>query len=70
MNIREEIKKLSAAEKILLVEEIWDDIAQDAFSDLSDEKKKLIDERLEGIKNGTAKFTSMQEIKRKFQSLK
>lgn len=70
MNLKEEIKKLSDAEKILLVEEIWDDIATHSKSnELSDAKKKEIDRRMADIKNGKAVFSSWDEVKAKAQKL-
>ncbi len=66
MNIKEEIKKLSEAEKILLVEEIWDDIAANAgANELSSAKKTEIDRRMKEIKEGKAVFRSWEEVKAK-----
>ena len=70
MSIREQINKLSAAEQILLVEQIWDEIPSDNKFFLSEEKKKFLDERIEAIKKGEAKFTTLDEIKSRFNSLK
>jgi putative addiction module component (TIGR02574 family) len=68
MDIREEIKKLSDAEKILLVEDIWDDIADKTF-ELSETKKVELDRRLEEIKSGKATFSSWDEVKQKAKRL-
>ena len=70
MSIREQIKQLSPAEKILLVEQIWDDIDESNKSFLSEEKKKFLDERIEAIQKGEASFTTLDEIKKRFNSLK
>ncbi|HWB63998.1 MAG TPA: addiction module protein [Chitinophagales bacterium] len=70
MDIRQEIKKLSDAEKILLVEEIWDSLETENKSFLSEEKKMFLDERLEAIQKGEATFVSLDEIKSRFNSLK
>jgi putative addiction module component (TIGR02574 family) len=70
MDIRSEIKKLSVAEKILLVEEIWDSIEYSNPVALTSEKKEFLDQRLEAIKRGDASFVSLDEIKQRFNSLK
>ncbi len=70
MSLKEQINKLSSAEKILLVEEIWDTIETSNKSFLSEEKKKFLDERLTAIQKGEATFVSLDDIKKKFVSLK
>ncbi len=70
MDIRNEIKKLSDAEKIILAEEIWDSLEDRNQSFLSEEKKRFLDERLDAIQNGRASFVSLDEIKNRFNSLK
>jgi putative addiction module component (TIGR02574 family) len=70
MSIREQINKLSPAEKILLVEEIWDNLETNNKSFLSEEKKKFLDERLAAIQKGEATFTTLDDIKKRFNSLK
>ena len=69
MSIREQIKQLSPAEKILLVEQIWDDIDNTNKSFLSEEKKKFLDERIEAIQKGEASFTTLDEIKKRFNKI-
>lgn len=54
-------KDLSTSEKILLVEEIWDSIAEDAIT-LTSENKKILDERLKSH-NTTSKRTTWGQIK-------
>ncbi|MFA7420931.1 MAG: addiction module protein [Melioribacteraceae bacterium] len=50
-NIREQIKKLSVSERIILVEEIWDDIAEENTPlELSDEQKQEIERRSKELK--------------------
>ncbi|MEI7802824.1 MAG: addiction module protein, partial [Bacteroidota bacterium] len=66
MSIREQISKLSPAEQILLVEEIWDEIKIENKSFLSDEKKKFLDERIAAIQKGEATFVTLDEIKKRF----
>ncbi|MBL7777795.1 MAG: addiction module protein [Chitinophagales bacterium] len=59
-------KHLSTSEKVLLVEEIWDSIAEDAVT-LSKENKKLLEERLSTY-NSSSKRTSWETIKKKVRS--
>ncbi len=53
--LTEQAKKLSIAERILLVEEIWDTIAEEnqAF-ELTDAQKQELDRRLEWVKGNAA----------------
>jgi putative addiction module component (TIGR02574 family) len=58
-----ELKRLSKSEKLLLVEELWDSIAEDTqLPPLSRSQKKLLNERLEQAKNSTERLT-WNEIK-------
>ena len=68
--LKKQINKLSAAEKIVLVENIWDSISDSHFEALTDQEKKELDRRLELIKSGKAKFSNTEELKRKFKQLK
>jgi putative addiction module component (TIGR02574 family) len=61
-------KDLSTSEKILLVEEIWDSIAEDKIA-LSAQQKELLNERLESYHN-TTKRTSWETIKKNVRSKK
>lgn len=70
MDIREEIKKLSDAEKILLVEEIWDDIARDKTIGLTEQQKNEIERRLKLIDEGKVKSYSLEETREKIKSFK
>lgn len=63
MDIRNEIKKLSAAEKILLVEDIWDEIDFESKTTLSQKKKDDIDKRLEEIRLGKSTSYTWEEVK-------
>jgi putative addiction module component (TIGR02574 family) len=63
MDIRNEIKKLSAAEKILLVEDIWDEIDFESKTTLSQKKKDDIDRRLEEIRQGKSTSYTWEEVK-------
>lgn len=62
-NFTDQIKKLSVAERILLVEEIWDSIAHDndAF-DLSQDQKDELDKRAQSFSGGR----TWEEIKAEF----
>lgn len=66
-NLANEIKKLSVAERILLVEEIWDSIAREneAF-ELSDSQKKELERRSQSFSSNPALGRSWEEIKAEF----
>ena len=51
-----DLTNLSTSEKILLVEEIWDSIAEDTLA-LSQQHKKLLDERMATFQNTTMRTT-------------
>ena len=59
-----EIQKLSTAQKILLLEQAWDDVSQSANDiPIPDWQKKLLDERLEEhYNNPTQNNFSYSEI--------
>ena len=61
-----EIRKLSVEERILMVEEIWDSIAEGTSSEellIPEEEKKEILKRLEDYKSGKQKTYSWDEVK-------
>ena len=66
-NITNEIKKLSIAERILLVEEIWDSIAREneAF-ELTSAQKKELDKRSESFATSPSQGRSWEDIKAEF----
>ena len=66
--LREDYRDLSTSEKILLVEEIWDSIAEDTAVRLSKEQKELLDERDKEILAGKISKKSWAEIKRDITS--
>jgi putative addiction module component (TIGR02574 family) len=70
MNIKQQINKLSPAEKILLVEEIWDDIADEHKRNLSKEKVKEIKRRIALEDEGKVKYYSWDEARKKIKALK
>ena len=58
------ILKLSVDERIHLVQTIWDSIAIEAeISDISNEHKKIIDERLKAHKKNPNDVVSWEEVK-------
>jgi putative addiction module component (TIGR02574 family) len=66
----EDYKSLSVAERILLVEDIWDSIAEDSAIKLSAAQKKLLDEREEDALSGKLSKKSWEEIKKSIMARK
>jgi putative addiction module component (TIGR02574 family) len=61
--IKNEIKKLNLAEKILLVEDIWDQIAESNESmPISDWQKQELDQRLGAYQKGELKTFEWQAV--------
>lgn len=70
-NLTEEAKKLSIAERILLVEEIWDSIAEDnGCFDLTDAQKQELDRRLESFRANPSRGRTWEQIKTEFLNSK
>ena len=66
-NLTDEAKKLSVAERIVLVEEIWDSIAEDnGCFELSETQKEEIDRRLVSFQANPSQGRSWDEIKAEF----
>ena len=65
--LTEQAKKLSIPDRILLVEEIWDTIAEEnqAF-ELTDAQKLELDRRLESARNSPGQGRTWNEIKAEF----
>ena len=65
--LTEAAKKLSIPDRILLVEEIWDTIAEEnqAF-ELTDTQKRELDRRLESTRGNPGKGRTWEEIKAEF----
>ena len=62
-NIREQIKKLSVSERIILVEEIWDGITEENIQlELSSEQKQEIEPRSKELKTNPEIGKSWKEI--------
>ena len=61
MNIND-ILKLSAAERILLIEKIWDSLNTNDL-EISEAHKKELDKRLARLKKGETKFYKWEDVK-------
>ena len=69
--LTDEAKKLSVAERIVLVEEIWDSIAEDnGCFELSESQKEEIDRRLASFQANPSQGRSWDEIKAEFLNSK
>lgn len=66
-DIAKEIQKLSIAERILLVEEIWDSIAREneAF-ELSSAQKAELEKRSQSFSSNPSQGRTWEEIKAEF----
>ncbi len=70
-NLTDEAKKLSVADRILLVEEIWDSIAEDnGCFELTAAQKKELDRRLEAFQTDSSLGRTWEEIKSEFLNSK
>jgi putative addiction module component (TIGR02574 family) len=67
MELTKQAKNLSISDRIRLVEEIWDTIAEEnqAF-ELTDAQKQELDRRLESAKNDGGQGRTWDEIKGEF----
>ncbi len=65
-----DILKLSIDDRIHLVQTIWDSIAADTeVSEISEEHKKILDERLEAHKNNPNDVVSWDEVKKSVKKI-
>ena len=65
-----DLLKLSVDERIHLVQTIWDSIAAETeASGISDEHKKILDERLEAHKTNPDDVVSWNEVKRSVKKI-
>jgi len=65
-----DLLKLSVDERIHLVQTIWDSIAADTEeSGISDEHKKILDDRLEAHKTNPDDVVSWNEVKRSVKKI-
>ena len=66
-----ELHNLSLKDKLKVVQTLWDDIAEEqAIDSLSEEHKKILDERLRIINSGKAKFKPWSEIQAKYKGMR
>ena len=70
-NLTEEAKKLSIAERLALVEEIWDSIAEDnEYFELTEEQRQELDRRLESFRANPSQGRTWEQIKAEFLNSK
>jgi putative addiction module component (TIGR02574 family) len=68
-NLTDEAKKLSVPERILLVEEIWDSIAEEnECFQLTESQKEELDRRIESYQANPSQGRTWEEIKAEFLS--
>lgn len=66
-NLTEEVKRLSIPERIALVEEIWDSIAEDnGCFELTEAQKQELDRRIESFRANPSQGRTWEEIKNDF----
>ena len=63
MNNVQTILKLSTAERLLLLEKLWNSIPSDEIT-MKDSHKKELDKRLLRMKKGETKFFTWDEVKK------
>ncbi|MCK4921426.1 MAG: addiction module protein [Bacteroidales bacterium] len=64
------ILKLSVNERIHLVQTIWDSIASETeVSEISEEHKKILDQRLEAHKKNPKETVSWNEVKKSVKKI-
>ncbi len=67
--IMQDILKLSVPERILMVEAIWDSIAEnDEMLELSNEVKELLDNRIEAHQNNPSEGSSWADAKARIKN--
>ena len=70
-NLTEEAKKLPVPERIALVEEIWDSIAEDnGCFELTDPQKEELDRRIQSQQENPHLGRTWEEIKSEFLNSK
>jgi putative addiction module component (TIGR02574 family) len=68
-NKLEDILRLSVSERIMMVEAIWDSIPEkEGTLELSDETKKLIDDRLANHLNNPNEGSTWEEVKSRIKT--
>jgi putative addiction module component (TIGR02574 family) len=67
MELTEQAKNLSIPDRIRLVEEIWDTIAEENEAvELTDAQKRELDRRMELVRNNPGQGRTWDEIKAEF----
>jgi putative addiction module component (TIGR02574 family) len=67
MELTEQAKNLSIPDRIRLVEEIWDTIAEENEAvELTDAQKRELDRRMEWVRNNPGQERTWDEIKAEF----
>jgi len=61
--LTKELKKLSRSEKILLVQDLWDDIA--VGSAITAEERQYVEQRLDDLSTDDQPLVAWDELKRK-----
>ena len=71
LSVLSELKKFSIAEKILLVEELWDSIAVDQESfDLTDKQREELDRRIADYDSSPDDGYSWEAVKKRIRAMK
>lgn len=70
MDIKKEISKLTEAEKILLVQEIWDNIRDNEKTQLTDAQRNEIRRRVKLEDEGKLKIYTLAEAQARIKALK
>jgi putative addiction module component (TIGR02574 family) len=71
LNLTEQAKKLSIPERIALVQEIWDSIAEDNDCfELTETQKQELDRRLESFRANPSQGRTWEEIRSEFLNSK
>ena len=66
-NLTEQVKKLSIPERLALVEEIWDSIAEDnGCFELTEAQKQELDRSIESFRANPSQGRTWEEIKNDF----
>jgi putative addiction module component (TIGR02574 family) len=62
--LREDLLKLSVAERIQLAEDLWDSIVADPEShELTDPQREELERRLAGVQSGGARVVAWTELR-------
>ena len=65
-DLRKKIFSLSDKEKLELANELWDDVAGED-DEISDDVKRILDERLDRIERGEATYISLEDMLKKYE---